>query len=469
VLRSLRTRLLLVTLFVAFVALASVAVLSRQVIRAEFLRFEINDRQGRLAPVARVIADRIERPEGGGLMAVLEETGRTLGLRLILIAPNGQVTGASSADLRSARIETGPGDLLSIQQDAEEAGLRHTRRTVVVGAPRVAVQAASGRSLGILYALPGAGAGEEVEPAFVSLVSRSLLLAALASGALAVLLTVAVSRRVVGPLEALTAAALRMGRGDLGQRVDAASGDEIGALARAFNAMADGLQQSETLRRQLVNDVAHELRTPLTNLRCQIEAAQDGLQPADPDTLRSLHDETRLLERLVTDLQDLALAESGRLPLHAGPVPVAQAVESALSATRPSASERGVELRAAVEGAPLALADRERLGQILRNLLENAVTHTPSGGEIVVSAQAEADCVRIAVQDSGSGIAAEHLGHVFDRFYRADPARARATGGAGLGLAIVRQLVEAHGGSISATSELGQGATFSFTLPTSRS
>jgi signal transduction histidine kinase len=148
-------------------------------------------------------------------------------------------------------------------------------------------------------------------------------------------------------------------------------------------------------------------------------------------------------------------------------VELASAVEAALASLRPLASERGVVLRSSVPGTLAVSADRERLGQILRNLLSNAVTHTPEGGEVTVTADASGDAVSVAVRDTGPGIAPAHLERVFDRFYRADPARARATGGSGLGLAIVKQLVEAHGGEVRAESEVGRGAVFSFTLPAS--
>ena len=260
------------------------------------------------------------------------------------------------------------------------------RQLVLVGAPRVEVADPAGRPAGTLYALPPPRDAGEAEPRFVATVNRWLLLSALAAVALALALSLPLSRRILGPVEAITAAARRMEAGDLAQRVPATSTDEIGDLARAFNAMADAVARSESLRRALVTDVAHELRTPLTNLRCQIEAVQDGLQPADAATFRSLHEETLLLARLVGDLQDLALAESGQLPLHRAPVPLADAVSAALASIRPIAGARGIRLQADV---PLTLAvdaDRERLAQVLRNLLANALTHTPDGGTIRVSA-----------------------------------------------------------------------------------
>jgi two-component system sensor histidine kinase BaeS len=321
-------------------------------------------------------------------------------------------------------------------------------------------------------------------------------------------LTLFFSRRLLGPIEALTTAARHMERGDLRQRVPDAAGDELGELARAFNAMADGLERAERLRRQMVGDVAHELRTPLTNVRGYLEAVQDGLARPDPAVIESIYEEVLLLNRLVNDLQDLALAEAGRLHLEPRPVAVEDLVERAVALARPAAEQRGVEL--AVQPAPelCVQADPERIGQVLRNLIGNAIAHTPAQGAVLVSVQAlaegpgsaavapgrqnagsgllgvgEGSCsqfaphgfdtaadrpsqfVLVEVRDTGGGIPAADLPHIFERFYRADPARARATGGTGLGLAIVRQLVELHGGRVWAESAPGAGTTMRFTLP----
>jgi signal transduction histidine kinase len=455
------------TLFVAAVALASVAVLSRLAVRSEYLRFETRERAGRLSGVATLLGGELgaaATPEQ--VDARLRAWATSLGQALVLLGPDGSVIGASTPALRSARFQVEDDGRLSIEQRELEGGVLRVRRLVVVGGPRAAVAGPAGVALGTLHALPGHDGDEAA--GFVTTVNRWLFLAALGSGVLALLISLALSRRILGPVEALTAAARRMGAGDLGQRVPDESADEIGELARTFNAMAEGLQRTEALRRTLVADVAHELRTPLTNLRCQIEALQDGLQPADEEALRSLHEETLLLSRLVSDLQDLALAESGQLPLHRGPVAVREAVEAALTAVRPVARARGVLLREELDGDCVVDADRERLGQVLRNLLANAVTHTPGGGTVAVAARATGHEVVIEVRDTGSGIPPEHLAHVFDRFYRGDPSRSRATGGAGLGLAIVKQLVEAHGGTVTAESAPEEGARFTVRLPAPR-
>jgi signal transduction histidine kinase len=257
-----------------------------------------------------------------------------------------------------------------------------------------------------------------------------------------------------------------MEKGDLTRRVRVQSRDEIGELAHAFNAMADGLTRLEQGRRRMVTDVAHELRTPLTNLRGYLEALQDGVAQPTPEVIQSLQEEALLLSRLVDGLQELALAEAGQLRLVRQPVAVDALIQQAVYALQPVAADKGLVVTcAAPPDLPRTIADPERVGQVLRNLLHNAMTHTPPGGRITVDAQVRDKAILVRVQDTGSGIAPGDLPQIFDRFFRADRSRARATGGAGLGLAIVRQLVELHGGQVWAESTLGAGSTFSFTLP----
>ena len=466
-LRSLRARLLLLTVFVAGTALVAVALASRRAVSIEYGQLEMRDRATQIRGAAEILNERVRRGEGlADADAVLERLASASEGELLLLGPEGEVAAASSPALRSARVERGPGDRLEIVAQVRKGGTLFLNRTVLVGSAREEIRDGSGALLGTLVHAPrSAGDRKDAEPPFVRTVTRWLLLSALGSGALALVLTLALSRRILGPVESLTAAARRMGAGDLSQRVRVSSADEIGELARAFNAMAEAVERNEALRRNLVSDVAHELRTPLTNLRGQIEALEDGLLAPGADTLRSLHEEVLILSRLVNDLQDLALAEAGQLPLHRGRLVLSEAIEGALASIRAGAAERGVLLHAEA-GPELAVdADRERLGQVLRNLLANALTHTPDGGRIEVTARAENGSVAIRVQDTGVGISAEQLPRVFDRFYRADSSRARASGGAGLGLAIVKQLVIAHGGTIGVESEPGRGAAFTFTIP----
>ena len=334
-----------------------------------------------------------------------------------------------------------------------------------MAASLAAALVSAGTLVGALYLDPMSGA-ERADTAFLAAVNRSVLVGALIAGLAAVAVTLALSSRILRPVERLTEAAQRMEKGDLTVRVPVTSEDEIGQLAHAFNSMAGSLAQQEQLRRNMVTDVAHELRTPLTNLRGYLEAARDDLVPADAALVDNLYEETMLLSRLVADLQELAQAEAGQLTLLRQPTSLAGIVEQAVAILRPQVSAKGLTLTVGLPAnLPLVDVDPERVGQVLRNLLNNAVAHTPDGGEIRVTGQVVGAEVAVAVHDTGAGIAPEHLPYVFDRFYRADKSRARQTGGAGLGLAIAKQLVVAHGGSIIVESAPGQGTTFTFTLP----
>jgi signal transduction histidine kinase len=214
----------------------------------------------------------------------------------------------------------------------------------------------------------------------------------------------------------------------------------------------------------MVADTAHELRTPITNLRCQIEAMEDGVIELGPSTIASLRQEVLRLERLVDDLQTLALADAGQLHLEIKPVELAAEVRRIVDALALSRAD-GPTIGMAIGGGLAVLADPHRLAQVLTNLLCNAVEHSPAEGSIRLSAIARGADVEIAVEDDGPGIAAEHLPRLFDRYYRTDPSRQRATGGSGLGLAIVKQLVAAQGGRLGVENCPEAGARFWFTLP----
>jgi len=308
--------------------------------------------------------------------------------------------------------------------------------------------------------------GGSPEADFLTSVNRSLWLAVSIAGLTALLLALVFANTILKPIRTLKAAASRMERGDLSQRVSIKANGEIGALAHAFNTMADSLSRSEQVRRNLVSDVAHELRTPLMNIRGYLELLQDRVLEPTPETLASLYEETTLLSRLVADLQDLSLAEAGQLHLARQPISLEEVVGQAVQIVQPHLASKNLALRVHIPpDLPRVEADQERVAQILRNLLSNAILHTASQGEINITASVIETLVKISVRDSGVGIAPEHLPYLFERFYRADPSRARATGGTGLGLAIVKQVVEAHGGQIVVESQPGKGTCFTFTLP----
>jgi two-component system OmpR family sensor kinase/two-component system sensor histidine kinase BaeS len=302
--------------------------------------------------------------------------------------------------------------------------------------------------------------------AFLRQVRTSLALAAALAAFLSLLLGILVSRALTAPLARLTRAAQAVEAGDLSQRVDVHSKDEIGELGEAFNSMTAGLAEAETLRRNLVADVSHELRTPLSVVQGNLQAILDGVYPLELEQIASLYDETRLLTHLVDDLHDLALADAGQLRLDFISIDLVALADRVVQQFRPAAAAAAVTVDTVNTASTVVVAgDADRLTQVLANLLSNAVRHSPAGGRVTVTVSRENGQARVQVADTGPGIAAEDLPHIFERFYRGDKSRSRRGGGAGLGLAIASQLIVAHGGQIIAASQPGAGSTFTVTLP----
>lgn len=307
-------------------------------------------------------------------------------------------------------------------------------------------------------------------------VTRAVLLAGLVAGVVAILLAALLVRQITQPLVVLAWASRLIAAGDRSVRVPVRSKDELGELGATFNQMANSLEQQETLRRNLMADVAHELRTPLTGIQGTVEALQDGVFPLTTENLDSIHEQVLLLNRLVEDLCTLANAEAGQLSLERLPLDLAEFAQRILQTFQAQATERQLELTLRIDfPLPTITGDEQRLGQVLNNLLDNAMRHTSAGGEIEVAICAVADGVCLTVTDTGQGIAPGDLPHVFDRFYRADLSpgalRTRQTGGSGLGLAIARQLVAAHQGKIwveSPPAGRRQGSLFGVFLPAQR-
>jgi two-component system, OmpR family, sensor histidine kinase BaeS len=309
--------------------------------------------------------------------------------------------------------------------------------------------------------------GHHLDMAFHTATLISLGVAVGVSVAVALALSSIVSTRIVRPVRELAGAAQRIARGARDARVPARGTDELAELAGAFNEMAASLEQAEQIRSQLLADVAHELRTPLATVESYVEALADGVLAADNENWGVIRAETSRLNRLVDDLQKVSRAQAHQLDLHLSPVPAGTLVSDAVKAAQPAYTAKGVGLAAHIERrVPAIEADSERIAEVLANLLANALRHTPPAGIVGVSARQRAEQLEISVADNGAGIAPEHLDRVFERFYRIDPARSRTSGGTGIGLAIVRAIVEAHGGSVTATSRgAGSGTTVTLLLP----
>lgn len=304
---------------------------------------------------------------------------------------------------------------------------------------------------------------------FLRSVNLSILVTAAAVGVLALVLGSLLFRQITSPLRALSQAAEAIAAGQLGRRVQVETGDEIGRLAGSFNLMAESLAQAEVQRRNVVADIAHELRTPLTVVQGNLEALLDGVYELNLENVAAIHRQSTLLSRLVADLRDLALADAGQLRLEWQPVDLPALIAQVDEGLQTQVQEKGVALQVDLpEAFPRTRGDEQRLKQVLFNLISNALRHTPAGGTITTIGEVKEDRVVIRVRDTGHGIPPQDLPHIFDRFYRADRARARATGGSGLGLTISKRIVEAHGGQIWAQSWPGAGSTFAFSLPLDR-
>jgi signal transduction histidine kinase len=446
---SLRFRLLLITIVVLMVTVGTVAFFASQSTSNQFraslqgiLDYPNLNIDAKINAINKLLATHTgDRAIWEDLQVLLEQMERTSKARFVVAELDGRVLADSGGELIGGRINTAlskPFGAFLIEKSPVLAYI-------------VPLQD---------YSLAA------IEQEFNSSVNRSLLIAIGVAGLVGLLLTLLLSQSILRPVDELTSAARAMEKGDLSQRVTVRTKGELGELANAFNAMAEGLKRLEQLRRNMVTDVAHELRTPLSNVRGYLEALQDGIVDPTPETIASVHEEAMLLNRLVDDLQELAMAEAGQLHLVKQPVDIQEMVEKSVQSMSAQASEKDVTVEVHLaENLPLVEADPERMGQVLRNLLQNAVVNTPPGGHILVVASPNDTQIKVSVKDSGVGISAEHLPYVFERFYRADRSRDRSTGGAGLGLAIVKQLVEAQGGQVEIDSQVDIGTTVTFTSP----
>jgi two-component system sensor histidine kinase BaeS len=309
------------------------------------------------------------------------------------------------------------------------------------------------------------------EEAYTYATAISIGVALAVSGLTALVVTWYFSRRVQRSVAEVSSAAAAVADGHYDSRVSPPQlGDDFDSLAEAFNQMASQLESVEATRRRLFGDLAHEIRTPVSVLEAYLEAVEDGVKTLDRETITMLRDQTRRLVRFSEDVAALAQAEESQASIAPTSFAADTLIETAVTAAADRFAAKGVTLTSDVDGdLPALWADQHRLGQVLANLLDNALRHTPHGGQVCIAAGAKDGALTITVADDGDGIAAEHLPHLFERFYRADAARDRAHGGAGIGLAIAKAIVEAHAGRITASSRGGgTGATFAITLPVRR-
>lgn len=327
---------------------------------------------------------------------------------------------------------------------------------------------AGGRTVGKVFVSQADGTLlSPVEARLRHELNRMHLVAGLTSAAIALAVALYLAWSLSGPLRAIRAGAERMGEGQLDTRVREGGDDEVRAVASALNRLAETLQREEALRKESIADLAHELRTPVMGLLARIEAAQDGVFSDQSGNLAAMHDEAVRLTRLLDDLSSLADAERPGMLVERAPVDLAAVAAQQAAALGDQFARKGITLTSTLDPV-IVDGDAGRLQQIVVNLLSNALRYTDEGGRVVVRVFGEGENAVLEIEDTGVGIADADLGHVFERFWRGEKSRSRTTGGAGIGLAIVRELARAHGGEATVSSVLGEGSTFRVTLPAAR-
>lgn len=449
---TLQFRLLLAFILVIVVAIGTVSIFVLRNTGNELEAFDVRTEQIQTERTGLVLSYyySLNNQSWDGVQTVVEQMGTSEGLHIVVTDANGMLVANSQGGTLGKQYKTSAvGTQLFLLSPPQMGGMMQPTQQTVIGTLYINPE----NALTLTKGLAGT-------------INRFLLWGGLLAIAIALVLTLVLSRRISSPVKVLTETARKLGRGDFSRRVSIKGKGEIAELGQAFNSMADDLERDEKLRQDLVADTAHELRTPLTNLRGYLEAIKDDVIKPDAATISSLYDEATLLTRLVDDLQELALADASELKLVKHPENISGIINTAIVSFQSQANDKGLHLSANIpENLPTVDVDAQRIGQILHNLIANAVTHTPQGGIVSVSASESGNYVEISVVDNGEGIPPEELPNIFERFYRVDKSRSRRTGGSGLGLTIAKRLVEAHGGTITASSELGKGSRFTFTVP----
>jgi two-component system OmpR family sensor kinase len=388
--------------------------------------------------------------------------------RLVIADNSGTVVGDSDGKWLGRDLkETGLTNGTPITVSGSEAGKLYLVSSGVGFSP--------GHMMGMMGRSPMAPLTTTSEQNFLSRIRTNLWLAGLIAVVVALILGMILTRQITQPVRALSKGAHQIAKGKLDYRVNIKSKDEIGELAQSFNSMAVSLHKAEQTRQRLMADIAHELRTPLSIIEGTVDGILDGVFKPVNDNLNSIKEETALLTRLISDLKDLSLAESGQLKLEISPTNIAELVQRKLSQAEMKARGKDIELKLNVaQHIPEINVDPARIEQVVANLIDNAIRHTPSEGSVTVTIDVETSSdaylegkpsLMVSVTDTGEGIPADYLPSIFERFYRVESSRSRSSGGVGLGLAIVKQMVEAHGGKVLAESEPGKGSTFYIVLP----
>jgi two-component system sensor histidine kinase BaeS len=451
---TLRFRLLLAFTLVICVAIGTVSLFASQTSGAKIQQYQQQTNQIKMDRAQCLLFQYYSHGSGwADIQPVVQHMSSIYGQRTILTDRNNSVVADSGLDYVGKQY-----DPAWLGNDQEVIEIRDGENKV-----------------GILYIGPELlpqGSYASIQ-GVTSSINWFLLWGAILAIIMALVITYFLSQRISAPIHAITVAASKLGKGDLSQRVNFKGKDEVGKLVQTFNSMAeelmsmtDSLIHAKQLQQNLIADVAHELRTPVASIQAYLEAMQDGLLEPTRENLNSIYEDIGLLSRLISDLQLLSQADSNELNLVRQPENIANIIGQVAESMQQQAKTKGVSLSLDLPSMlPSIEIDALRISQVIRNLLDNAILHTPHGGEVKVTAKEYDGYIAVEVSDTGEGIPEEELPNIFERFYRVDKSRTRATGGRGLGLTIAKRLVEAHGGKIEVHSELGKSTRFSFTIP----
>lgn len=446
--RSISSKLILAFLSIGIVSLAVIFITARLNTRAEFIKFLTDQNQSQLVAeledyhLANGSWYRVETILMPGMGPHMGPGGhRRMDQPFTLVDEDGIVIVGNSPYRRGEKISA-----------AELAN----------GVPIME----DGELIGILVPMESAFQGQPRELEFIERTNLTLFYGAVIGAVIALVLGVVLSRTLTRPIRELTTATHAVSEGDLSQQVPVRSNDELGELARAFNKMSFELSRSVNARKQMTADIAHELRTPLSLILGHAEAVHDGVLPPTRENFEIIRDEATRLEHLINDLRTLSLADAGELSIQLQAVEPQRLIQEVASLYQYQSQRKNIAFLLDVPPhLPTIEVDPGRMTQVLTNILDNAIRHTPEGGTITLTAREVDGEVELAVQDSGPGLKPEDLERIFERFYRADPSRQREDGGSGLGLAIARSIVQAHGGQLSAESEPGKGLNVKVLLP----
>lgn len=448
--RSISTRLILAFLSIGVISLAIIFLTARWNTRAEFISF---------------LSDQDRTDIVTALSNYYRENSSWAGAERIFFRNRGPQPAGNGPDPGRRRPpfilvdETGK---VIIPNEGYRIGDQVPKADLALGIPITE----DDQVIGILVPVrvPFEGNPREVE--FIDRINRTLLYGALIGGVIALLLGVFLSRTLTRPIRELTQATHAVSAGDLSQQVPVRSDDELGELAQAFNKMSTELARNVNTRKQMTADIAHELRTPLSLILGHAEAVHDGVLQPTRENFEIIREEATRLEHLVNDLRILSLADAGELTINLQPIEPQRLLQEVVSLYQYQTQRKSITLDVDID-SPLSTieVDPGRMTQVLTNILDNALRHTPEGRQIILAAKQIQNQIEISIQDSGPGITAQDANRIFDRFYRTDPSRQREDGGSGLGLAIAKSIVQAHGGQIRAESEPNKGLKIMIALP----